>query len=448
LLTRRPLDGIGLGAAGLLLVAAYAGLLGWAMSTLTYSVWGGLIVVPWVIAFNGLLIWRAVVRRGERWFAWALSLGYAAKLVGIALRYFFAYVFYGGASDAERYNQYAAARYRLWRQGAITWEGTDAQGTQAMEIITTAVYTITGPTPLGGFVVFGSLAFWGVYFIFRAFETAVPLGDHRRYAYLLFLLPSLLYWPSSIGKEAWILFFVGLTAWGAARFFAGAGMTGLALLGVGAVGTSVVRPHITVLLMAGVFVAQLFRPTSKAATSAITKVLGILVMGAAVAVLATQSAEFLGIDDLSGQALTDQFEFRSENTEQGGSAFEPVPLNSPFGVPAAILTLLFRPLPWEAGSLQLLVQSMEGLFLLGRTIVSWPRLQQLPALMRRSPYLVFAVVYMLGFIIAFSQFGNFGILARQRVLMLPFFLALLALPVLRGRRFHEDEKGLVDAVTR
>ena len=45
--------------------------------------------------------------------------------------------------------------------------------------------------------------------------------------------------------------------------------------------------------------------------------------------------------------------------------------------------------------------------------------------MRRSPYVVFCLVYSSAFIWAFSGFGNFGILARQRVLMIPFFLVLL-----------------------
>jgi len=48
--------------------------------------------------------------------------------------------------------------------------------------------------------------------------------------------------------------------------------------------------------------------------------------------------------------------------------------------------------------------------------------------MRTNPYVTFAVVYALAFIIAFAGFANFGILARQRTLMLPLFLVLLALP--------------------
>ena len=78
-----------------------------------------------------------------------------------------------------------------------------------MELITTGVYTVIGPITLAGFLVFSSFAFWGAYLLYRAFRIAVPNGDARRYALLVFLLPSMLYWPSSIGKEAWLMLFVG-----------------------------------------------------------------------------------------------------------------------------------------------------------------------------------------------------------------------------------------------
>ena len=64
-------------------------------------------------------------------------------------------------------------------------------------------------------------------------------------------------------------------------------------------------------------------------------------------------------------------------TAQGGSAFTPVPLTSPLGIPAAIITLLFRPFPWEAGNVQMLVQSAEGLVLLLLTVASPPETRPL-----------------------------------------------------------------------
>ena len=102
----------------------------------------------------------------------------------------------------------------------VTWDLATARGTQYMELITTAIYTVIGPTTLAAFFVYGAFAFWGAYLLYRAFRVALPEGDHRRYAYLVFFLPSMLYWPSSIGKESWLMLFVGVTALGAAKFFA------------------------------------------------------------------------------------------------------------------------------------------------------------------------------------------------------------------------------------
>lgn len=427
----RP-SGLGLISGGLLLVAAYAATLAWAMDTQTYSVWGGLIVVPVVVAINLVLIWRAV-RQQETWFAWLLPIAYLAKLAGVVARYYVAYVVYDGVADASRYNSYAAAHYRLWREGAIVWELGGSPGTKFLEISTTAVYTVTGPTPFGGFVVFGSLAFWGAYLIFRAFSITFPDGERKRYALLLFFLPSMIYWPASIGKESWILLFVGVTALGAARFFTNA-RGWLPLIVIGAVGISLVRPHVAVLVFAALLVAQLFRPASQLSLGVLSKVAGVAVLAAAAFVLATQSAGFLGIDDLSTQAVVDELAEAGLQTQMGGSAFNPIPLNSPLGVPTAIATMLYRPFPWDGGNFQMVLQGIEGLFLLGLTVLALPRMVAVWGIAKRSTYLVFCVVYTLAYILAFSQFGNFGIVARQRVLMLPFFLVLLALPALAERR--------------
>lgn len=414
---------------GLLGVVTFARVFAWAMETQSYNTWGAMFLVPLVVAINAVLLSAAAKRENDPWITRILVLGFVGKMVGTAGRYIVAYYLYGGAADAERYNLYALDHYLEWRAGNVVWEESGRQGTLYMELLTTGLYTIIGPSVITAFFVFGSLAFWGVYLLYRAFRRALPFADHRRYALLLFLLPSLWYWPSSIGKEAVILTFIGVTALGAAHFFNHKAALGMGMMAVGAFGTAMIRPHVTVLLFAALFVAQVVRPAAKVSTGIITKAAGVFVMAVALAILATQSQEFLGIDDLSLQALTDSYEFRSSNTAQGGSVFEPVPLDSLFGIPAAIITLLFRPFPWEAGNIQMLAQSLEGLVLLGLTIVAWPRLKALPRLLRRNPYLVFAVVYTVGFIIAFAGLGNFGILARQRVLMLPFFLVLLALPM-------------------
>ena len=425
---------------GLLAGAALAGVFAWALSTNSYNLWGAVILCPILVLVNVVLIRRVSHRRPEPWLAGLLILAFAAKMAGTLVRYYVAYTVYDGTADAERYNLYAAYHFRAWREGVITWNLTSQRGTEYMELITTAIYTVIGPTTLGAFVVYSSFAFWGAYLIFRAFQIAFPDGEHKRYAVLLFFLPSILYWPSSIGKEAWLLLFVGATALGAAKFFAhqrGA----LTLLAVGALGTAIIRPHIAVLLFASLLVAQLFRPATSHATGILLKVGGIVVMGLAAWVLTQQSAKFLGTDDISWQAISESIDMAGGRTTQGGSQFDAVELTSPLGFPAAATTILFRPFPWEAGNVQLLVQSLEGALLLVLTVASWRRLRRLPGLLRGNPYLVFALTYAASFIVAFSGFANFGILARQRVLMLPFFLVLLALPL---RRKNERDQAALE----
>lgn len=409
-------------------LAAFMRLLTQAMDTQSYNTWGALFLVPVVVAVDAVVLNVVVRAQPDRGVRRLIMLGFVAKLVGIMGRYLVTYVVYSGQADAERYNLYAATQYFEWRKGNVVWEASDKPGTQALELITTAIYTVIGPSTLAAFFVFGSLAFWGLYLMFRAFQVALPGADHRRYAALAFLLPSLLYWPSSIGKEAWLMLCIGALAFGAAHFFHRRMPVGVAgvILGIG--GTALLRPHVTVLLVAALFVAQVVRPTTQLSTSIITKLAGIFVMGVAVWILMSQSMQFLGIDDLSWQGIADAYEYRSGNTEQGGSGFVPIPLDSPIGIPAAFATVLFRPFPWEADNLQMLAQSVEGAFLIVLTALSWRRLATLPRLLRLNPYLVFALVYVIAFVIAFAGFGNFGILARQRVLMLPFFLVFLALP--------------------
>ncbi len=55
-------------------------------------------------------------------------------------------------------------------------------------------------------------------------------------------------------------------------------------------------------------------------------------------------------------------------------------------------------------------------------------LARLPVLALRYPYVAFAVVFTLLSALAFSGFGNFGLLARERVQLFPLVLVVLALP--------------------
>ncbi len=84
-----------------------------------------------------------------------------------------------------------------------------APAPQFVERFTSFVYTLVGSSKLTGFVMFGWLAYWGAVLFVKAACIAVPGLAKRRYAVLCMLAPSIVYWPSSSGKEALMMCFLG-----------------------------------------------------------------------------------------------------------------------------------------------------------------------------------------------------------------------------------------------
>jgi hypothetical protein len=420
-----------LGLIGIaLLIAAVA----WAMNTGDYYTWGALVIGPALLLVT-LPLARHVASVEDdpalvKIIMWALTL----KLLAAVVRYWVAFEVYGGSADAAIYIREGGLYAERIRVGDFAYDDTvgGSAGTHFIRQLTGFVFALTGTSAIGGFLVFAWFSFWGLYLFYRAFRIGVPDGQHRRYALLVFFLPSLLYWPSSIGKEAWMLLTLGLGAYGAARLLSNR-RGGYLLLALGLAGSAIVRPHMTVLLGAGVAASFILRRSRRGSVLAILAKLGGIVAIVVAMNFAVGAAEERF--DVEGEGLTgaeDVLERTAEQTSQGGSEFDAQRPDSITDLPLAIFSVLFRPLPHEAHNLQALATSFEGLFLLGLFATSWPRLRRLPREVFTTPYLAFASTYALLFMLAFSSFGNFGILARQRAQLFPLVLVLLALPTMRG----------------
>lgn len=418
---------IGMAAAGL----------SWSFDHTTYDTWGGLLVLL-AILLASFPVLRMMARheddvRVRRLFAVALVL----KLCGALARLAVTFGLYDGNADASTYHDAGVRLAPLYRQLDFSGElSGGGSGTAFLQQLTGWLYVFIGPTKLGGFLVFAWFGFLGLYAFYRAFRLAVPDGDHWRYARLVFLLPSLLFWPSSIGKEAWMVLMLGIGAYGAARIYA-ALQGGFVILLIGIAGLSLVRPHVAALLLVGAFAAFLLRraPSGASITSPLAKLCGVIVLGGSL-VLAVGAAEtFFAIDSFDAEAVQTVLTSTAAQTSQGGSQFgasEPTNM-SPSKLPAAMVGVLFRPFPWESGNAQGVIAALEGTGLLVLFALSW---RQLVGAVRSSlvrPYVLLCCTYSLVFIYAFSSFANFGILTRQRVQLFPFVLVLICLPPWRRR---------------
>ena len=414
-----------------MLIVAYLAGFAWAVDNTAFDIWGAFLVAPVLLLVSLPLAKRISQAEDDprigRLILWAM----VAKLLGSIPRYYMVYGLYDGVGDSHRYARAGAQLAEQFRDGVFAVDtGTQSViGTPFIEIVTGWVFALTGPTMLGGFIVFSWLCFWGLYFFYRAFRVAVPTGDHRRYALLLFFLPSLLFWPSSIGKDSWMLFTLGMATYGAAKILARR-HGGYLLLCLGVLGAGMVRPHMSALVLAGLAVAYVLprKAERSSALSPFTKVIGALVLIAVCTVVLTRVEAFFGTEIGGVEGVNEVLDSTAEQTDTGGSRSDAQRVRSPADLPQAVIGVLFRPFPWEAHNAQSLASSVEGLLLLGLVAVSWPRWRALPLTVWRNPYLLLTIVYVVLFIVAFSSFGNFGILARQRTQVLPYFLVLLAAP--------------------
>jgi hypothetical protein len=365
--------------------------------------------------------------------------GAAARVVGAVLRD-------SNAADGNVYYEIGRTlsdSFRAFQFDVDT--GREFPGTGFLRYLSGLVQVLTFNDRFTTFVTFTLFSFTGAVLFYLAFARALPDGNRRRYAVLVFLWPSMAYWPSSLGKEAWMVLSIGIASYGAARVLTSSTLPGYAFGALGIMGASLVRPHVSVIVMAATAVAVLIRKPAR-----ITKFIGgrraVRTVGTgakAIAVvlvlvgggyLATQTQKVLKLDESTGgDAIGAGLSSTEEQTTQGSSAFTPFTVRNPANFPAAAVTVVFRPFPVEARGVESFLSAGEGVILLGLFAFSIPRLIHLPRLMRREAYVTYALTLTLVFIYAFSAIGNFGILARQRTQVLPLVFVLVCLPMARAK---------------
>jgi hypothetical protein len=420
----------GISVVGILLASTYAAGVAWGASQLSYQVWVAMLVLPLLLIVNLVAVIRVGRLDPDPRFLNLLVAAFALKLLATLARYLMAFVLYDGQADAKLYSNEGArlaASYRVGDFGADI--GRDFIGTGFIRVFTGFIYSFTGPSVFVAYAVYSLIGFWGLYFLYRAFRVGVPDGDARRYSLLVLLLPSMLFWPSGLGKEAWMTLAIGLTAYGAALMLGGH-RRWLVPLAVGTTAGLVVRPHIMAALVVGIALAFLVGRSPRRPTelTPVLRCVGALLVAAGAFAVIHMAGDFLGVDGTSASGIDGAIHDTADRTAKGGSQFEAPGVHSPQEFPLAMLSVLARPFPWEAEGWQIMIAAAEGTLVLALFAVSLPRLRSLPARLRRQPYLIMCLSYAALFVYAFSNFSNFGILTRERVQVLPFVLVLLALP--------------------
>jgi hypothetical protein len=389
--------------------------------------WQGMVIVCAAIGVLAIfLIPRLARHRDSLISAKILTAGLVLKLGFAMLRNWTSFVLYGGAADASFYHdQGTIISQYIWRFEFSEVFSHLKWGTSFIELVTGTIYSVTGPSIYAGYLVYAFLAFLGSYYFYRAFRITFPEGNKGLYTLLIFFFPSILFWPNGIGKDALIFLFLGLFAYGGARLVQRR-LQGFLPIAIGLVGTLYIRPHIAVILALSFILAFFLPGMGKRPVRVATFIIVLLVVVGLAWLVLPQIASYIGLEELSAQGLLDRFQFQAGLTTQGGSAFQTMDIRNPLTYPWVLVTLLFRPFPWEAHNALALIQSLEGILVIA--LVVW-RLKSLGKALASSisnPYTRFLLIYAIAFTISFAVVANFGIIARQRMMFLPFFFMLLS----------------------
>lgn len=398
-----------------------------AMGTAEIVEWLAIATVLYVVVY-----WMSTVmpnRRDDEWLPRLVILGFAAKLLGTLLRYYMAVDLYG-TGDAFRYHSRGVAFAGIWRTLSVPVSDAGGQGTAFTEVITGLVYSIYTPTMRGGFLLFAFIAFLGQLLFYAAFRPWLHGKALKRYAIAVLFFPSLVFWPASLGKDALMVLFLGLATFGISRLLRRFELMGLLTAGFGLYLAAQVRPHVAIMLaLAGALAFLFMRRTATTTGGGFRRLvlLVIAVVGMTFAWGAFASDFGVSLEGSGDTADPSAFLQRVQNqTAQGGSEVTGGVVTNPLDLPGATLKVIFRPLINETTNIATAVSAVEGTLLLILIVWKIPMLFRNRRMVRGNPLLLLSFFYTGGFIIAFSSILNLGILARQRVQVLPYLLALIA----------------------
>lgn len=381
---------------------------------------GGALLISWLAK-------RVANDEDRLWLPTFIMGGYTAKILASWARWWVLVDYYNGSGDAVVYHARGITYNDMWRSFEIPPFNI---GTDAMEAVSGLVYIFYDPNFLGGFFTFATLAFFGQLFLYSAFRTTVVPRRLKLYALAIFFVPNVVYWPASPGKESVMMFGLGMAAYGVSKLLAEASVRFLPLIGLGLVISGIIRPHVTAMQIAAATLALLLAKKGAGVARFPAKRLFLLgLVGGAMAVTISVAAANFGISledptAIEGQ-VDDLFASVEDTTDTGGSSVEGGFISSPAEFPEVAIRVLFRPLPNEAHNGPALAASLEGTLLMAILIWRLPWMLRRGFRIRRDPYMLFCLLFTVGFIIAFSSFLNLGLMARERSMVMPYVLAMV-----------------------
>jgi len=390
-----------------------------------------IIVVLVLCAISRPIIRRISVAEANPWLVRILWASLILHLLAAPAQVYVVHHFYHGIADWKRYDQQGSILGPEFRHFDFSLANANVRGIVndgSVSIATGIVMAIVTPDQIATFLVFSWFSFLGTVMFYRAFTLTFhgARAGHRRYAIMLFFLPSVIFWTADVSKEAIMMLSLGVAAYGAAKVLARR-PGGFSLLALGTALGILIRPNELLLLLGGFAVALMIRPPGdRQSFGGLRRVGGLLFMGALLFLSVFLTFHYL---HTTGGSLSLN-QASAGNTGAGiGFGSSNIPYSSsPAYYWRDIYTILFDPLPFNAHGSSQLVAALENSVIAVLILISLRNLRMTIRASFARPYVMLCTIYSILFIYSFAALGNLGLIARERTLLLPFFLVLLCIP--------------------
>lgn len=375
------------------------------------------------------LVSRPIIRRvaeaeGKEWLIRLMTISLILHLLAAPAQIYVVNHFYHGVADWLRYDNQGASLAPGFRHFNFSLAPGNLRGIVndgSVSIAAAIVFVFVGANQLAGFMVFSWLAFLGTILFFRAFSLTFRGSRDRRYAYLVFLFPSMIFWTADTSKEAIMTLALGLVSYGAAKLLARR-RGGISLMAVGVLISAYIRPNELFLMVAGFTVSMLFAQ-SGGNQGAGRRLLSIVFFGSVLVLAVFLTFHYL---HSNGGSLSLQ-QVQQNNVSNGGSGGVTYS-SSPLAYPKDVYTILLDPLPINAHGAGEYIASLENLLVLGLILTSLRNLRMVPRAAFARAYVMMCLVYSAAFFYTFAALGNLGLITRERALLFPFLFVLLSIP--------------------
>jgi hypothetical protein len=388
-----------------------------------------LLVAVILFVLGRLIIKRVAAAEANPWLINIMTAGLILHLVAAPVQIYVVEHVYNGVADWTRYTHQGAILAPNFHRFNFTLAGANLRqivNDGSVSIATGIVMAIVGVNLTATFLVFSFLSFIGCIFFYRAFTLTFVGGDHRRYALMLFFLPSLIFWTADVSKESLMMLSLGLVAYGGSKIFARR-RGGFTLLVPGVALGYYIRPNELLLVLSGFAVAMMV-PTAgvRQNLGGLRRFFGfVFLLGLLV------GSVYLTLHYLKGGGGTLSLNQTHQNNQGVGTGFgsSGVPYStSPASYPRDIYEVLFNPLIVKAHGNAQRVAGLENTILIVLILKSLRNLRILPRAAFARPYVMLCTIYSLLFLYTFAALGNLGLIERERVMLLPFLLVLLCIP--------------------